>query len=173
MTLTTIFVYKSVCACAFSTTCALFVRGVIVNVFFVYLFVWRSTFIWMTKWLITFKRLHRLLDHKQHHHFIMSSENQHIEDDIEPRERWGFFIYILNKLHKKSDDETKIYEKLASWFRSWFPYLRWVPTSPVLLKEAEENILECKFLCLSNSSTYKNVTQSLSVLLSCQDVQNE
>lgn len=37
--------------------------------------------------------------------------------------------------------EEKDLEPKESWFRSWFPYFRWVPTSPKLLKEAEENIL--------------------------------
>lgn len=32
-------------------------------------------------------------------------------------------------------------EPRESWFRSWFPYLKWVPSSPKLLKESEEALL--------------------------------
>ena len=32
-------------------------------------------------------------------------------------------------------------EPRESWFRSWFPYFKWVPSSPKDLKEAEESLL--------------------------------
>ncbi|XP_023335546.1 1-acylglycerol-3-phosphate O-acyltransferase ABHD5 [Eurytemora carolleeae] len=34
-----------------------------------------------------------------------------------------------------------VLEPKQNWFNSWFPYLRWVPSSPTQLKEAEENLV--------------------------------
>jgi len=39
------------------------------------------------------------------------------------------------------EEEKPCLEPKENWLRSWFPYLRWVPSSPEILKEAEEDIL--------------------------------
>jgi len=38
--------------------------------------------------------------------------------------------------------EFDVLEPRESWLRSWIPYLRWTPTSPQKVKEAEENLLQ-------------------------------
>merc|ERR1711983_96233 len=67
------------------------------------------------------------------------------------------FAYLVNKMRDKWASDTVNITKVASsntktpdsevmeprsnWFRSWFPYLKWVPSSAKELKQAEENIL--------------------------------
>ena len=36
-------------------------------------------------------------------------------------------------------------EPRESWFHRWFPYLKWSPSSPDKLRQAEEDLLTCKF----------------------------
>ena len=36
-------------------------------------------------------------------------------------------------------------EPRENWFNRWFPYLKWSPSSPEKLKQAEEELLSCKF----------------------------
>jgi len=38
-------------------------------------------------------------------------------------------------------EEKSYLEPKENWFRSWFPYFRWVPSTPETLREAEEAIL--------------------------------
>ena len=40
-----------------------------------------------------------------------------------------------------SSIELDVIEPKESWLRSWVPFLRWTPTSPYKLKEAEEKLL--------------------------------
>ena len=35
-------------------------------------------------------------------------------------------------------------EPRESWFHRWFPYLKWSPSSPDKLRQAEEDLLNCK-----------------------------
>eukprot|EP00088_Acartia_fossae_P027566 TRINITY_DN28302_c0_g1_i1.p1 TRINITY_DN28302_c0_g1~~TRINITY_DN28302_c0_g1_i1.p1 ORF type:complete len:400 (+),score=78.35 TRINITY_DN28302_c0_g1_i1:34-1233(+) len=51
--------------------------------------------------------------------------------------------------------DSEILEPRTGWFRSWFPYLRWVPSSPEELKTAEENLV--KYIKTPSEGFYVNV----------------
>ena len=43
-----------------------------------------------------------------------------------------------------------IIEPREGWFHRWFPFLKWSPSSPDQLRQAEEELLDCKlFLSLT------------------------
>ena len=37
-------------------------------------------------------------------------------------------------------------EPKENWFNRWFPYLKWSPSSPEKLKQAEEELLSCELI---------------------------
>ena len=41
-----------------------------------------------------------------------------------------------------------IIEPREGWFHRWFPFLKWSPSSPDQLRQAEEELLNCKFFPL-------------------------
>jgi len=51
--------------------------------------------------------------------------------------------------------DSDVLEPRTSWFRSWFPYLRWVPSSPQELKQTEETIIG--YLKTPSEGFYVNV----------------
>jgi len=51
----------------------------------------------------------------------------------------GFYI-MENRVHPFTGSD--VLEPREGWFRSWFPYLRWVQSTPLKLKEAEEAFLK-------------------------------
>ena len=42
-------------------------------------------------------------------------------------------------------------EPRESWFHRWFPYLKWSPSSPDKLRQAEEDLLNCKFCQITST----------------------
>lgn len=46
-------------------------------------------------------------------------------------------------------------EPRDNWFQSWFPFLRWIPTSPVKLKHAEEKFID--FIKVPSEGFYVNI----------------
>jgi len=51
--------------------------------------------------------------------------------------------------------EVGILEPRVSWLRSWLPFLKWAPTSPEQLKEAEEELL--RFVKTESTGFYVNI----------------
>jgi len=51
--------------------------------------------------------------------------------------------------------EMDVIEPKESWLRSWLPFLRWTPTSPYELKEAEEKLLQ--FVKTESKGFYVNI----------------
>ena len=51
--------------------------------------------------------------------------------------------------------EFGVLEPRESWLRSWIPFLRWTPTSPQKVKEAEENLL--KYVKNESEGFYVNI----------------
>ena len=51
--------------------------------------------------------------------------------------------------------EFGVLEPWESWLRSWIPFLRWTPTSPQKVKEAEENLL--KYVKTESEGFYVNI----------------
>ena len=51
--------------------------------------------------------------------------------------------------------EMDVIEPKESWLRSWLPFLRWTPTSPYKLKEAEEKLLQ--FVKTESKGFYVNI----------------
>jgi len=73
------------------------------------------------------------------------------------------FDDVILEEDAKEDDEsstksrsisTDLMEPKESWFRSWFPYLRWVPSSPEKLKRSEEKVIE--FITTPSEGFYVN-----------------
>ena len=50
-------------------------------------------------------------------------------------------------------------EPRENWFNRWFPFLKWSPSSPEKLKQAEEELLSCKLDILFSSN--HNIHKSL------------
>ena len=50
-------------------------------------------------------------------------------------------------------------EPRENWFNRWFPFLKWSPSSPEKLKQAEEELLSCKLHILFSSN--HNIHKSL------------
>ncbi len=51
--------------------------------------------------------------------------------------------------------EAEVLEPRTGWFQYWFPYLRWVPSSPQELRDAEESVL--KYVKSPSEGFYVNV----------------
>ena len=66
---------------------------------------------------------------------------------------------MVNSLVMKSAvtpvKELDTVEPRENWFQSWFPYLRWIPTSSVKLKEAEEKFID--FIKVPSEGFYVNI----------------
>jgi len=51
--------------------------------------------------------------------------------------------------------ENDIVEPRENWFQSWFPFLRWIPTTSIKLKDAEEKFLQ--FVKTPSDGFYVNI----------------
>merc|ERR1712179_395652 len=71
----------------------------------------------------------------------------------------GHHTVIRTDIEMKSDTkpatETDIVEPKENWFQSWFPFLRWIPTTSIKLKDAEEKFID--FVQTPSDGFYVNI----------------
>jgi len=64
-------------------------------------------------------------------------------------------LQMVSLVNSNAAIEVGVLEPREGWLQSWLPFLRWTPTSPVEVKEAEENILQ--FVQTSSEGFYVNI----------------